>query len=205
VKPGGAPDCRRSRQNWRVRFLLFWAGAFSSCLIRVTTHFGDSTGESTTSHTNRSDLDKNNIIKPTFDTLTEEGHKAYEAYWADLKELFLSHCEVMWQGTVLKDPTPIIICKADVIPKVRPNSPPSLNDVKSMSNSAWQREAKSTDELLHRLIEEWDGKKLDSSIVNLSSSCAANFAQTNPQTSVTSMDDTTMPSTSAQPMNHFCS
>jgi hypothetical protein len=43
---------------------------------------------------NGSDLDMNNIIKPTFNTLTEEGHKAFEAYRADLKELFLSHCEV---------------------------------------------------------------------------------------------------------------
>jgi hypothetical protein len=32
------------------------------------------------SDTNGSDLDKNNIIKPTFDTMTEEGCKAFEAY-----------------------------------------------------------------------------------------------------------------------------
>jgi hypothetical protein len=29
---------------------------------------------------NGSDLDKNNIIKPTFDTLVEGGHKALEGY-----------------------------------------------------------------------------------------------------------------------------
>jgi hypothetical protein len=46
------------------------------------------------SSTNGSDLDKNNIIKPTFDTLTEEGHKAFEAYRDNLEELLLSHCEV---------------------------------------------------------------------------------------------------------------
>jgi hypothetical protein len=45
---------------------------------------------------NRSDLDKGNILKPTFDTLMEEGHKAFEAYRANLKELFLSRCEVTW-------------------------------------------------------------------------------------------------------------
>jgi hypothetical protein len=39
-------------------------------------------------------LDKNNILKPTFITLIEEGHKAFEAYRADFKELFLSRCEV---------------------------------------------------------------------------------------------------------------
>jgi hypothetical protein len=43
---------------------------------------------------NGSDLDRGNILKPTFDTLTEEGHKAFEAYHANLEELFLSHCEV---------------------------------------------------------------------------------------------------------------
>jgi hypothetical protein len=46
------------------------------------------------SGTNRSDLDENNIIKPTINTLMEEGRKAFEAYRADLEELFLSHCEV---------------------------------------------------------------------------------------------------------------
>jgi hypothetical protein len=53
------------------------------------------------SGTNRSDLDKNNILKPTFDSLMEEGRKAFKAYHTDFEELFLSHCEVMWQGTVL--------------------------------------------------------------------------------------------------------
>jgi hypothetical protein len=66
--------------------------------------FGDSAGESITSSTssmkggdsdrNGSDLDKCNILKPTFDTLTEEGRKAFEAYHTNLVELFLSHCEV---------------------------------------------------------------------------------------------------------------
>jgi hypothetical protein len=46
------------------------------------------------SDNNGFDLDKNNILKPTFDTLTEEGRKAFEAYLADLKELFLSPYEV---------------------------------------------------------------------------------------------------------------
>jgi hypothetical protein len=42
------------------------------------------------SNTNESSLYKNNIIKPTFDTLIEEGHKAFETYCTDLEELFLS-------------------------------------------------------------------------------------------------------------------
>jgi hypothetical protein len=66
--------------------------------------FGDSVGELTTSSTssmkggnssnNRSDLDKGKILKPTFDTLTEEGRKVFDAYHANLEELFLSCCEV---------------------------------------------------------------------------------------------------------------
>jgi hypothetical protein len=46
------------------------------------------------SSTNGSDLDKNNIVKPTFDTLMKEGRKAFDAYRADFEELFLSRCEV---------------------------------------------------------------------------------------------------------------
>jgi hypothetical protein len=46
------------------------------------------------SGSNRSDLDKNNILNPTFNTLMEEGHKAFKAYRANLEELFLSRCEV---------------------------------------------------------------------------------------------------------------
>jgi hypothetical protein len=58
------------------------------------------------SDNNGSDLNKGNIIKPTFDTLTEEGRQAFKAYIIDLRELFLSRCEVMRQGTVLRDTTP---------------------------------------------------------------------------------------------------
>jgi hypothetical protein len=71
----------------------------------MVTHFDDSAGKSTTSITssmkggnfdnNRSDLDKGNILKPTFDTLTEEDCQTFEAYIADLMELFLLCCEVM--------------------------------------------------------------------------------------------------------------
>jgi hypothetical protein len=44
---------------------------------------------------NVSDLDKGNILKPTFDTMMEEGHKALDAYCTNLEELFLSCREVM--------------------------------------------------------------------------------------------------------------
>jgi hypothetical protein len=67
---------------------------------------------------NGSNLDKGNMLKPTFDTLMEEGRQAFEAYIADIRELFLSHCEVTRQGTVLRDTTPTVFHKLDVIPKV---------------------------------------------------------------------------------------
>jgi hypothetical protein len=44
------------------------------------------------SDNNGSDLDKGNILMPTFDTLTEEGCKAFKAYLVDLEELFLLRC-----------------------------------------------------------------------------------------------------------------
>jgi hypothetical protein len=81
---------------------------------------------------------------------------------------------------VPKNTMPIIFTKPEVIPKVRLNQSPSLSDVQNMINSTLERQAKSTDELLHRLIEEWDGKKHSDANVNSSSStCAINFAQTN--------------------------
>jgi hypothetical protein len=98
-------------------------------------------------------LDKGNILKPTFDTLMEEGRQAFEAYIIDLRELFISRCEVMWQGTVLRDTTPIVFHKHEVWP----DPSPSHNDIQFMIDSALERQAKSTDELLCRLIEERDG------------------------------------------------
>jgi hypothetical protein len=95
------------------------------------------------SHTNGSNLDKNNIIKTTFDTLTDEGRKALEAYHADPEKLFYSRYEVTRLGAVLKD-----------APEVRPKPPLSLDDVQSMINSVLERQAKVTDELLCRLIEK---------------------------------------------------
>jgi hypothetical protein len=130
----------------------------------VATHFGDSAGELSTSSmssmkggnsgNNRSDLDKGNILKPTFDTLMEEGHQAFEGYITDLRELFLSHCKVMRQGTILQDSTLIVFNKLEVIHEVRPDPSPSHNDIQFMIDSALERHAKSTNELLHRLIEE---------------------------------------------------
>jgi hypothetical protein len=153
---------------------------------------------------NRSDLDKSNILKPTFDTLMEDGHKAFEAEHTNLEELFLSHYEVMQHGTILKDTTLIVFHKRKVIREVQPNLSPSHNDIQSMINSTFERQAKSIDELLRRLVEEWDGKKLDPASVKPSSStCTVSFAQTNPHTSGASAGDTSMPNPSAQPVNHF--
>jgi hypothetical protein len=133
---------------------------------------------------NGSDLNKNNILKPTIDTLMEEGRKEFEAYRTNLEEFFLSHCEVTRHGTVPKDTTLIFFHKPEVIPEVWPDPSPSHNDIQSMINSTLDRQAKSTDELLRRLIEERDRKTLDATSVNPSSStCAISFNQTIPHTS----------------------
>jgi hypothetical protein len=118
---------------------------------------------------NRSDLDKDNILKPTLDTLTEEGRKMFEAYRVNLEELFLLLCEVTQQGTVLRDTTPIVFNKTEVIPEVRTYTSFSHNDIQAAINSALERQAKSTDELLRRLIEKRDEKKFDATSVNPSS------------------------------------
>jgi hypothetical protein len=90
------------------------------------------------------------------------------------------------------------------MPKVWPNLSLSLNDIQDMINSALEMQAKSIDELLCRLIKERDGKKHNDANANPSSStCAVNFAQTNPHTRDPSVGGTTMPNPSAQPMNHF--
>jgi hypothetical protein len=143
---------------------------------------------------NGSDLNKSNILNPTFDTLTEEGRKAFKAYLTDLREHLLSHREVMRQGTVLWDTTLIIFNKPEVTPEVQPDPSPSRNDNQSMINTALERQAKSTDELLCRLIKERDGKKLDATSVNPSSStCAISFTQTNPHSSGATTGGTSMP------------
>jgi hypothetical protein len=144
----------------------------------VTIHFDNSAWELTASSigkggpsTNGSNLNKNNIIKSTFDTLIEEDRKALEAYRAEVDDLFYSRYEVTWQGLVLKDTTPIIIRKAEVTPDVRSNPSFSLDDVQSMINSVLERQAKSSNELMRRLIEEQNEKKLlDSNVHPFSSS-----------------------------------
>jgi hypothetical protein len=90
-----------------------------------------------------------------------------------------------------------------VIPEVRPNPSPSLNDVQNIINSALERQAKSTDELLRRLIEERDEKKHGDANVNPSSTYVVNFDQTNPHTSGPSTGSTAMLNPSAQLTNHF--
>jgi hypothetical protein len=72
-----------------------------------------------------------------------------------------------------------------------------------MINSALERQAKSSNELVRGLIEEPDGKKLVDSNVHPSSSWAINFEQTNPQPSGTSVGGTSQSNPLAQLMNHF--
>jgi hypothetical protein len=78
---------------------------------------------------NGSNLDKDNILKSTFDILTEEDQQEFKAYIVDLRELFLSRCEIMWQGTVLRETTPIVFHKPEVISEVRLDPSPSRNDI----------------------------------------------------------------------------
>jgi hypothetical protein len=81
---------------------------------------------------------------------------AFEAYRTDLEELFFSRYKMTWQRAILKETAPIIIRKAEVTPEVQLNSSLSLNDVQSMINFVLAKQAKSTDELMRRLIEERD-------------------------------------------------
>jgi hypothetical protein len=156
----------------------------------VRTHFGDSAGESTTptmkkgdSGTNGSDLNKSNIIKSTLDHLSEEDLK--------VEEIFLSCYEVTRQGLIQKDAVPINIYKFEVPTEVRFNPSLSFDDVQVMIHSTLERQEKSNNELMCRLIEERDEKKLvDSNVHTSSSSCVVNFAQTNSQPSGTSTGGT---------------
>jgi hypothetical protein len=77
-----------------------------------------------------------------------------EAYRANLEEFFLSRYDVTQHGTVLKYTTLIVFNKHEVIPKVRSHPSPSRNDIQSMINSTLERQAKSIDELMCRLIEK---------------------------------------------------
>jgi hypothetical protein len=110
----------------------------------------------------------------------------------------------MRQGIVLRDTTPIVFNKPEVIPEVRPDTSPTRNDIQGMINYVLERQAKSTNELLRRLIEEWDGKKFEATSVNpFSSTCAVSFIQTNPHTSGASGGCTSMANPSVQPVNNF--
>jgi hypothetical protein len=91
-----------SLNNRSIQFSCVQQELLASCSIHVPTHFGDSTGELTTSamkkgipDTNGSDLNKDNIIKPTLNHLSEEDCKVIEAYQKEVDEIFLSCYEVM--------------------------------------------------------------------------------------------------------------
>jgi hypothetical protein len=94
---------------------------------------------------------------------------------------------------------PINICKSEVIRVVRFNPSLSLDGVQVMINSALERQVKSSNEMMHRLMEERDGKKLVDSNVHASfSSCAVNFTHTNPQPSGTLAGGTSQPNPSTR-------
>jgi hypothetical protein len=102
----------------------------------------------------------------------------------------------MQHGNVFNDTTLIIFNRPEVIF--------CYSNFQTMINFALERQAKSTNELLCRLIEEWGGKKLDATSANPpSSTCAVSFTQTNPHTSDPLAGSTSMPNPSTQPVNHF--
>jgi hypothetical protein len=72
--------------------------------------------------------------------LTEEDHKALEAYRTEVDELFFLRHEVMRQGLIQKDAALIVIRKAEVTPEVRSNPSLSLDNVQSMINSTLERQ-----------------------------------------------------------------
>jgi hypothetical protein len=149
----------------------------------VSTHFDDSARELTTSSmkkgdpsTNESDLNKKNIIKPTLDNLSEEDHKVLKAYYKEVDEIFLSRYEVTRQGLIMRDVSPITIFKCEVTPEVKSNPSLTLDDVQVLINFALERQVKSSNGMMHRLIEERDGKKfIDPNVHDFSSSCGVNF------------------------------
>jgi hypothetical protein len=112
-------------QNWSIQFSCLEQELPAPCSICVPTQFEGSTRESTTStvkkgnlDTNGSDLNKNNIIKPTHNHLLEEDLKAFEAYHKEADEIFLSCYEVREHGLIQKDAVSINIRKSEVTPEV---------------------------------------------------------------------------------------
>jgi hypothetical protein len=95
-------------------------------------------------------------------------------------------------GLVKRDKSSITIYKSKVTPRVKSNPLLSLDDVQVIINSALERQAKSSNEMMCRLIEKRDVKQLVESNVHTSSSssCGVNFVQTNQQSSDTSAGDT---------------
>jgi hypothetical protein len=77
----------RFDQSFQLLFIscvnIFWR------LIGVSTTSNTSSMKGENSDNNGSDFDRGNILKPTFDTLTKKGRKAFKAYLTDLKELLL--------------------------------------------------------------------------------------------------------------------
>jgi hypothetical protein len=145
-------------------------------------------------NTNRSNLNKDNIIKPTLDHLSKEHYKALMAHHKDVDEIFLWRYEVTRRGLIQKDAALINLRKSKVTSEVWSNISLSLNDVQVMINSALERQAESSNEIMCRLVEERDRKKLaDSNVHASTSSCTINFAQINSQPSGTSAGGTSEP------------
>jgi hypothetical protein len=94
-------------------------------------------------------------------------------------------------GLVKRDKSSITIYMTKVTPRVKSNPLLSLDDVQVIINSALERQAKSSNEMMCRLIEKRDVKQLvESNVHTSSSSCGVNFAQTNQQSSDTSAGGT---------------
>jgi hypothetical protein len=77
---------------------------------------------------------------------------------------------------IKRDVAPITICKSEVTPEVKNNLSLSLIVVQIMINSALERQTKSINEMMCRLIEESDEKKIIDPNVNASSSSGKRHA-----------------------------
>jgi hypothetical protein len=94
MKPN-TPVCKTGASGFPVSSTSFWLLVRFMCEHILVTPLGNrlllKKGDP---GTNGSDLNKDNIIKPTLDRLSKEDHKVLEAYHKEVDEIFLSRYEV---------------------------------------------------------------------------------------------------------------
>jgi hypothetical protein len=90
-------------------------------------------------------------------------------------KVFLSCYEITRHGLIESDATPITIYKSEV----KNNLSISLDDIQIMINYVLEKQGKSSNEMIHRLIEERWKKIIDPNVNASSSSGSVNFVETN--------------------------